>query len=107
MKKAARAKNTKARGEASPEAELGAEVLELDPAADDVCEPLELDPELLVFDAVEEDLALEVAVELLAVVLVTVAAEADEADEDEAPEEVAAAADETTVTPPINWNCVL
>lgn len=102
---AARAKKTNARGEASPDAELGAEVEEVEPVAEVVFEPVELAPELVVLDA-EEDLEplVVVEVELLKDVLVTVATE-EEPVEDEAPE--VEDGEEELETPPINWNCGL
>ena len=51
VKKAARAKKTNARGEASPDAELGALVDEAAPVEDVVFEPVELDPVELLFEA--------------------------------------------------------
>jgi hypothetical protein len=104
---AARAKKTKARGEESPDAELGAEVDEEDAVADVVFDPVELAWEL-VFEA-EELLELEpvVVVELRPLELVTVGREDEEEPVEEEPEVVEAAAEEELLTPPINWNCSL
>jgi len=105
---AASAKKTNARGEESPDAELGAVVEEVEPVAEVVWDPVELDPEEVVLEA-EEDLELDplvvaVEVELPVVVLVTV--ETDEEPVEEEPDEVEDAA-EVLEAPPINWNCVL
>jgi len=107
VKKAARAKKTNASGEERPDAELGAEVEDEEPVAEVVFDPVELDPEVVL--EAEEVLELEplvvVVVELLAVVLVTVAREEEEPVEEE-PELVEDAA-ALLEAPPISWNCVL
>jgi len=105
---AARARKTNARGEESPDAELGAEVDEVDPAAVVVLDAVELDPELVLeADEVLEELEpVDVVVELLPLVILVTEEEADDE------EELAVVEDETAeelelATPPINWNCGL
>jgi len=116
VRMAARAKQTNARGEASPDAELlgavvGGEVEPVDePAWDDVFGPAEviedMEEEVLELDelVMEEELVLE---EVLEEVLVDIELETLELVEEEA--ELVEDPVETAllVTPPINWNCGL
>jgi len=108
VKMAARAKKTNARGEESPDAELGAVVEEEEPVAEVVLDPVELDPEEVVLEPEEvlelDPLVVAVVVELPVVVLVTVAT--DEEPVEEEPDEVEDAA-AVLEAPPINWNSVL
>lgn len=109
VKMAARAKKTNARGEDNPDAELGAEVEELDPVAEVVFDPVALaDPEL-VLEAVGVLELPVVVVELEKPLLVLVIVAEDEEPVEEPVEEpdVEDAAVEEPEAPPINWNCVL
>ena len=115
VKMAARAKKTNARGEESPEAELGAEVEEVDPVAEVVLDPVVFEDPELVLEAEDDVLELEpvviVELDLMLLVLVTVGREEEPVEEPEEEPveepEVDDAAAEELLTPPINWNCVL
>lgn len=109
MKKAARAKKTKARGEESPDAELGALVEDTAPVEEVVFEAVELDPDELVFEA-EDVLELFDEAELVDVIEEPVeVVEASEDVEEEAAAEDAeeGAAEDMLLAPPISWNCGL
>jgi len=107
VKKAARAKKINANGEERFDAELGAVVVDEEPAADVVVDPVDEDLVDVVFDPVD-------VVELLnPVEVVEDPVEVTEPEDDplelvdEDPDEVDDTAVDVALAPPINWNWML